>query len=239
MMPFERLREIRFTVVRGVSAGSSISFAPQARTVRIGRAPDNDIVVEDPAVSRLHARLEIREDGCRIADAGSRTGVEVEGVRVGAEPTTLEDGAEFTIAGTTFRLELVPEEGTVRASPKEVEPRVRLLGQDVAEIRLMVTRGPGAGSWMSFPPHPRTIQIGRALENDVVVDDPAVSRRHARLEILEGGCRIVDAGSQSGVAVGDVRIGTEPVPLESGQEITIGNTTLRLELLAKAGASRT
>ena len=31
--------------------------------VRIGRAPDNEIVIDDPAISRLHARLE-QEAGC-------------------------------------------------------------------------------------------------------------------------------------------------------------------------------
>ncbi|MGH7819683.1 MAG: FHA domain-containing protein [Candidatus Binatia bacterium] len=233
MIPFDQLQEIRLTVVRGVSAGSAISFPPQPRTLRIGRALDNDIVVEDAAVSRLHARLEIRADGCRIADAGSRTGVELEGAPIGTETAALEDGAEFTIADTTFRLELVPVEGTARPSPGEEEPSTFLLSKDIAEVRLTVIRGPAAGSSMSFPARPRTLQIGRALENDIVVNDPAVSRLHARLEILEEGCRIADAGSRGGLEIGGIRIGTEWRAIADGEEFTIGDTTIRLDLVAK------
>jgi diguanylate cyclase (GGDEF)-like protein len=42
--------------------------------VRMGRMPDNDIVLDDVAVSRRHARLERRTSGWTLMDVGSRNG---------------------------------------------------------------------------------------------------------------------------------------------------------------------
>jgi hypothetical protein len=53
-----------------------------AREVTIGRAPDNDIVVSNPDVSRRHARIERDTEGFNIIDAGSSHGVFVNGVKV-------------------------------------------------------------------------------------------------------------------------------------------------------------
>jgi DNA-binding NtrC family response regulator len=47
-----------------------------------GAASEAAIVVQDPTVSRVHAELELREDGVWIRDLGSKNGTFVEGVRV-------------------------------------------------------------------------------------------------------------------------------------------------------------
>jgi hypothetical protein len=41
--------------------------------ITIGRTPNNDVVIEDPSVSRLHAYVR-QADGWVIADAGSKNG---------------------------------------------------------------------------------------------------------------------------------------------------------------------
>lgn len=51
------------------------------RTV-IGRWPSNNIVIEDAAVSRVHAWITERDDGCFLTDAQSRTGTKVNGKAV-------------------------------------------------------------------------------------------------------------------------------------------------------------
>ena len=73
----EDVQEYRFTVVRGAKPGSRVSFEGGVRSVRIGRAVDNDIVVNDATVSRAHARVDLRADGWFLADAGSSAGVDV------------------------------------------------------------------------------------------------------------------------------------------------------------------
>lgn len=69
----------------------------------IGRGEDAQIVVDEPGVSRTHARLVVGARDVRIRDAGSRTGTFVNGRRL-AEETTLSLGDEITIG--THRLVL-------------------------------------------------------------------------------------------------------------------------------------
>src|SRR5690606_35197229 len=58
----------------------------------IGRAPGNDIVLPDRAVSRQHARLELAPNGhATICDLGSHNGTWVDG-RPAVEPTPVGEG---------------------------------------------------------------------------------------------------------------------------------------------------
>ena len=58
------------------------------------------------------------------------------------------------------------------------------------------------------------IRLGRALSNDVILDDPQVSRRHAQLRWRSGSYHISDVGSTYGVTVNGQ-------PLEQGREICV------------------
>src|SRR5260370_32553023 len=54
-----------------------------AETIRIGRVPDNDIVLADLDVSRHHAELRRNPDGSfEIIDLGSHGGTNVNGERI-------------------------------------------------------------------------------------------------------------------------------------------------------------
>jgi Protein of unknown function (DUF3662)/FHA domain len=77
-------------------------------------------------------------------------------------------------------------------------------------------------------PLDRTLTIGRAKENDVVLSDPRVSRRHARIEAGAGTPTLVDLGSTNGTFVNGARVG-EPMRLSPGNMLTFGNTTLAVE----------
>lgn len=57
----------------------------------LGRSPDCHITIEDPLISRRHARISIGDDHACIVDLGSRNGVRVNG-RVIEEETPLKDG---------------------------------------------------------------------------------------------------------------------------------------------------
>ena len=64
-----------------VPAGKlSVIYRPEQTTVRIGRAPDNDLVIDDLLVSRYHAELQVGTDGtAEISDVGSHNGTFVNG----------------------------------------------------------------------------------------------------------------------------------------------------------------
>ncbi len=46
---------------------------------RVGRAPDNDLILDHPSVSQHHCELELGQDGLRIRDLGSTNGTYVGG----------------------------------------------------------------------------------------------------------------------------------------------------------------
>src|SRR5258707_15696181 len=47
--------------------------------------------------------------------------------------------------------------------------------------------------------------VGRDLENEVVLDDPAASRRHAEIEFKDGASVLTDLGSINGTLVNPER----------------------------------
>jgi ABC transport system ATP-binding/permease protein len=73
------------------------------RRLRIGRAPDNEIVVSDLSVSRYHAELRrTRRGGYEVADLDSHNGTYLNGQRITAAPVTEMD--QIGIGPATFRL---------------------------------------------------------------------------------------------------------------------------------------
>ncbi len=104
----------------------------------LGRAPDCDLVLDDPAISRLHARLELRADGSLwLCDLGSRAGTRRNGTPLAPRhPVRLDHGDSLELGDWRFGLVL----GEAGASEQAPEPATRLtrierLG-DLAEQRL-------------------------------------------------------------------------------------------------------
>ena len=70
-------------IVSGPEKGRAIPF--EADTVVLGRAPENDIQVEDKSISRFHLRIERRGGQYFIRDLGSKNGTFIEGARIEPE----------------------------------------------------------------------------------------------------------------------------------------------------------
>lgn len=72
----------------------------------------------------------------------------------------------------------------------------------------------------------RMISLGRSLNNDIIVSNPAVSKLHAyfKNDRALGGWAVTDAGSTNGTAVGDTPLTPlKPLLLRSGQAVIFGN----------------
>ncbi len=87
------------------SAASVVMRAGEKPIIRIGRAPDNDIVLDAPGVSRYHATLTYTAAGQPIiADLGSTNGTFVNGEPV-REPRQTSERDLVSIAGFLLRIE--------------------------------------------------------------------------------------------------------------------------------------
>jgi hypothetical protein len=73
---------------------------PRGETI-IGRSLDCHLTIEDPLVSRQHARIVIDDEGAYVEDMGSRNGVKVDGVAIRTR-TRLVDGVRLRIGTQDF-----------------------------------------------------------------------------------------------------------------------------------------
>jgi len=77
-------------------------------------------------------------------------------------------------------------------------------------IELRVISGPDAGQEASLGLP--TVRIGTAADNDLVLTDRAISRRHAEIRMTPDGLLLRDLGSTNGTFINDVRITEAYVP---------------------------
>ena len=75
----------------------------RAGRVRLGRAPRNDVLLNDPEVSKFHAEIAVDENGIVLRDLGSSNGTFVNGAPV--QEQALQPGDTLEIGTCRFRLE--------------------------------------------------------------------------------------------------------------------------------------
>ncbi len=98
----------------------------------------------------------------------------------------------------------------------------RMMRARYTKARVTVIEGPDAGSFVDMAS--QAVRIGTSLDNDLVLTDQTVSRRHCAIVPMPHGLRLVDEGSTNGVLVGEMRV-FEAV-LHGAQRLTIGNSVL-------------
>jgi pSer/pThr/pTyr-binding forkhead associated (FHA) protein len=87
-------------------AGESLAIAlevPKQRSyLSLGRASDNDIVVDDATLSRIHLLLQPEPLGWSARDAGSTNGSYVEGAPLGPDAIALQTGMRLLAGSVRF-----------------------------------------------------------------------------------------------------------------------------------------
>jgi len=82
---------------------------------------------------------------------------------------------------------------------------------------------------------PRPYAIGRARHNDIALNEPSISKLHARIDYQAGRFFVEDAGSMHGVYVNATKI--RRVELAPGSQIQLGNVTLKFSPLGSESAT--
>jgi hypothetical protein len=101
-------------------------------------------------------------------------------------------------------------------------PSRRMLLRSVADASLVYAVGDLESK--------RRVTIGRAVDNDIVINDQSLSRFHAAISMTEAGAVLVaDCGSANGTFVNGERIRTNG-PLQPGDELRLGSVRLKVEM---------
>lgn len=203
----------------------------------VGRDEACDLVIRHPDVSRRH--LEIRQSGetWYVLDAGSTNGSFVAGRRIALEPVIAAlDIAVGGLQGVPIRVEPIPAvlpaqgraDGLRDDKPPRTNPR-RGAGLERSPAGWLPAAQAPPGHFEHghtvIPEHSRssTLTIGRTANNDIVLDDPLVSRRHATLHRGRA-ATLTDLGSFNGTFVNGSRIHGS-VRLNSGDQVSFGSQT--------------
>lgn len=167
-------------------------------SIVLGRDPLCDVPLLDERVSWHHARIDLMDGNLTVADLGSSNGTYLNGAKLGAEPRQVSREAIIQLGDTRAR---VCEAGQ---TPSRAQARFRRVAL-----------------------HRDAVRIGRAPDNDIVLDEPNVSWHHA--EVRPGSPHtLVDLGSRNGVRLGHELLQGDGA-LRQGMPAGIGPFSLRLE----------
>ncbi len=195
-----------------VKEGSQESVVSMAEgSVTVGRAPENNIVLTDPAASGRHCMIQADGSKYKVIDLNSRNGTGVNGKRIdGSSEVTDGDAIGVGNAVMIFYVKGVP--GVSRLTVK---------GPDEKES--------------VFPLPSKTVGIGRLSSNEISIPHPGISNFHAQISFEDGKFRIQDLGSTNGTKVNGKFITS--ADLNDGDRIEMGPYSAVFQAAAGAGAA--
>ncbi len=196
-------------------------FRLEQRTATIGRAEENPIgLFGDAGVQPRHALVERRGPDFAIKNLAVAEGTFINGRRV--ETVDLHDGDRINIGGYELVFHMRPS--AIAAAMAYDRPSETHVARRLTGGRAGAVEGPyledTAGERHVLHAASAT-RIGRALDNDIVVNHASVSRHHASIEAQNGAFQIRDLNSQNGTFVQDQRVNESP--LRDGDSVRLGD----------------
>jgi pSer/pThr/pTyr-binding forkhead associated (FHA) protein len=158
----------------------------------IGKGSANDIVLDEEGVNVFHADLKVEGDIVTLADVGTETGTSLNGTKL-TGPVMIRAGDLISIQGV--ELEVVEVESVAQEGKTLVLSGTALLDIGLGGWAIVADSGPEKGQVISIK---EKVSIGRALDCDISILEPGLSRQHAELEIVDDELIIRDLGSSNG-----------------------------------------
>lgn len=94
-------------MIQAVVVVNGTRYPVPQQGLRIGRAPENDVVLSDPNISRQHLVVWSTPRGAFLRDLGSQNGTFIAGRRVGGGPEAIPSGAQVRIGVTDLQVEVI------------------------------------------------------------------------------------------------------------------------------------
>jgi len=156
----------------GPAGHDLVAIEDGAPSVAVGKSDENDLVLDaDPAVSRVHARLEHVGPAWCVTDLGSTNGTWVNGERIFA-PRTIYDGDELLLGRTRLVLRDRGARGGATTAPVRPAP-----ARTPAEHRVLVELCRPVLSGQAFTP-PSSVRV---IADALYVTESAVKQHLDRL----------------------------------------------------------
>ena len=214
---------IAITVTDDQGQQKKLQFA--ADRIRIGRDPDNDVVLDSHAVSRHHAEIIGQSGIYQIIDLGSTNGIKIGDAKV--PDLFLTDGISVTLGEhqLTFSIDEPAAAKTLLLDPGVM---ARGLAQEAERHRApaplyLLYRQQGQTRSLKIVAGTRYV-LGRSPDADLVVDNNMASKRHAVIHAEGDRFYLRDLDSSNGTLLNGRVISQEP--LSVGDEIFIGNQVI-------------
>lgn len=201
----------------------------EGATATIGRQAGNDICIPEQHVSRQHAVITYRDGIFMIDDLGSANSTYVNDQQI-AESFPLASGDVIRLYVPVLYFSATVTEQDLR----QAEEKGTLITATIStgKGKLIITNGAQEGT--TIPLLLSTVTIGRATSKatwEIGLQDPAVSRPHARLQMTDNTWVIHDLGSSNGTQVNDTVVMEKGRALRDGDIIRLGES----KLLFRAG----
>jgi len=203
------LRKGRIPLVRALKTGAT----------RIGRVSDNDLALEDGAVSKHHAEIVVADAGLTVRDCGSRNGTLVNGERVKDKAIQVGDLIEIGAARLLpLRMALDVSGGFGRTATG---------GLTAFDVQCKLTCVKGSKTGYVFPLGDAPMTVGSNPSNAIVLASDDAAEFHAHLVRAPGGVRVADLFAPSGI-----RVNGQPAAvatLKNGDMLAIGQAEFQFE----------
>lgn len=215
-------------------------FIKKGASLSIGRLPDNDIIIDNDAVSGKHAKIISKDDEYYIEDLKSTNGTFLNNKRVYSRKLTYED--TITIGKHELVFEMAEDsENKPADSPKlstgmaSRDKTSALDTMDYQKIKakniygsnratLLILKFKGKQLRKYILKHDKHLMIGRLSDNDIVIENEAVSGKHAKIISKDDEYYIDDLNSTNGTFVNKKKITSHM--LKDEDIITIGKHEL-------------
>lgn len=211
-------------------------FRLEGATSMIGRAEENTVgLFGDPGVQPRHAVIERRGKNFTLRNLAVAQGTTINGSRI--ETSELHDGDRIKISDYQLVFHERAGAPTVRreALAPMAPPIIRQAPDPVLTSSAPSPPSPQAensaylrgNDGQRYPLRSGAVtRLGRALDNDVVINHASVSRHHAQIEGNGNGYRVRDLGSQNGTFV-DGELVTDSA-VANGATMKFGDAILTL-----------
>jgi len=191
--------------------------------VTIGRREGNTIRLTDRNISRRHAHIIRNNDNTfSIEDLGSRNGTKVNGDHVMGEPMPLIPGDQVYVGDYNLSIRTDVSAGVPMGTQMAPGDSAGI-GKVTTHARLVLISGKDAGK--EFDLTVDLFVVGRSDEANLKVDDPSLSRAHARLDGDDHKWTISDLDSINGIMINGQK--RDDYLLKSGDVIELGVVKFR------------